>query len=368
MAATDPDDEISELSSKLASVEAVLDPGAMRAEAESLREQAADPDLWGDQQPPVGDPPPLLRGGRAARLEDLRQRLDDTRVMFELADSENDEPTRAEAQRDLASLRKEIDQLEVRTLLSGEYDAREALVSINAQAGGADAADFAQNLMRMYQRWAERHGYPTEVYDIYAEEAGSSRRRSRSRRPTPTARPRRARNAPDGADLQVRQPGPRQPPSPAWTWYQSSSRPTTSRSTRTRSGSTCTGPAGPAARASTHRLGRPDHPPADRDRCVLPERAQPDPEPRLGNVRSAGQTARAQAPGGGRQMAALRGESTGSWGTQIRNYVLYPYQNVKDVRTGMETGNTTAVLDGEIDDFIEAEIRWLRRGQNGEKN
>ncbi len=68
------------------------------------------------------------------------------------------------------------------------------------------------------------------------------------------------------------------------------------------------------------------------------------------------------------EMAALRGEAAGSWGTQIRNYVLHPYQIVKDVRTGMETGNTTAVLDGEIDDFIEAEIRWLRRTQNGEKD
>jgi peptide chain release factor 2 len=68
------------------------------------------------------------------------------------------------------------------------------------------------------------------------------------------------------------------------------------------------------------------------------------------------------------EMAALRGEVSGSWGTQIRNYVLYPYQNVKDLRTGKETGNTTAVLDGEIDDFIEAEIRWLRRGQDAEKN
>jgi peptide chain release factor 2 len=61
------------------------------------------------------------------------------------------------------------------------------------------------------------------------------------------------------------------------------------------------------------------------------------------------------------QMAALRGDGGRAWGTQIRNYVLYPYQNVKDVRTGMETGNAVAVLDGEIDDFIDAEIRWLRR-------
>jgi peptide chain release factor 2 len=61
------------------------------------------------------------------------------------------------------------------------------------------------------------------------------------------------------------------------------------------------------------------------------------------------------------RLSELRGESTSSWGTQIRNYVLYPYQSVKDVRTGVETGSTTAVLDGEIDEFIEAEIRYLRR-------
>ena len=61
------------------------------------------------------------------------------------------------------------------------------------------------------------------------------------------------------------------------------------------------------------------------------------------------------------KMTELRGETTSSWGTQIRNYVLHPYQSVKDLRTGVETGNTQAVLDGEIDDFIEAEVRWLRR-------
>jgi peptide chain release factor 2 len=65
------------------------------------------------------------------------------------------------------------------------------------------------------------------------------------------------------------------------------------------------------------------------------------------------------------KLANLRGESTSSWGTQIRNYVLHPYQQIRDVRTGLETGDTTAVLDGEIDDFLDAEIRWLKQHEDG---
>src|SRR5258708_526473 len=174
MAGTDPADEITALTSTLDSIEAVLDPGEMQREAADLREQAADPGLWADQDraQKVGRRLSYLEA-ELARLAGLRQRLGDTQVLFDLAESENDAPTRDEAARELAALRTEVDQLEVRTLLNGEYDAREALISINAQAGGADAADFAENLMRMYLRWAERHKYPTEVYDTsYAEEAG----------------------------------------------------------------------------------------------------------------------------------------------------------------------------------------------------
>ena len=172
--ATDPAGEIAELTAKLASVEAVLDPSAMSKEADGLRERAADPSLWEDQEQAQAVTRRLsYLDGELSRLASLRQRLDDTMVMFELSDSENDEAARAEAERDLAALRKEMDQLEVRTLMAGEYDSREALITINAQAGGADAADWAEGLQRIYLRWAERHGYPTEVYDTsYAEEAG----------------------------------------------------------------------------------------------------------------------------------------------------------------------------------------------------
>ena len=172
--ATDPAGELSELSSKLATVEAVLGPDAMRKEAEGLRERAAEPGLWDDPEQGQAVTRRLsYLEGEVARLENLHRRLDDTKVLFELAEAEGDAAAREEAARDLAALRKEIDQLEIRTLLSGEYDAREALITINAQAGGADAADWAEGLRRIYLRWAERHGYPTEVYDTsYAEEAG----------------------------------------------------------------------------------------------------------------------------------------------------------------------------------------------------
>ena len=125
--------ELSGLTSTLGTVEAVLDPGAMRKEADALRERSADPALWADQEQAQQVNRRLsYLDADLARLEALHQRLDDTAVMFELAESEHDEPTREEAERELAKLRKDIDQLEIRTLLSGEYDVREALISINA--------------------------------------------------------------------------------------------------------------------------------------------------------------------------------------------------------------------------------------------
>ncbi len=166
--------EISELTSKLASIEAVLNPDGMRKEADDLRERSADPGLWQDQENAQAVTRRLsYLDAELARLEALHARLDDLAVMFELAESENDEPTMQEALRELTAIKSQIDQLEIRTLLSGEYDSREALITINAQAGGADAADWAEGLQRIYLRWAERHGYPTEIYDTsYAEEAG----------------------------------------------------------------------------------------------------------------------------------------------------------------------------------------------------
>jgi peptide chain release factor 2 len=362
--ATDHTSEISELVATLESVAAVLDPEAMRKEADSLRERSAEPSLWDDQEQAQEVTRRLsYLDAELTRLESLRRRLDDTGVMFELAESEHDEPTKLEADRDLAALRREIDQLEIRTLLSGEYDAREALISINAGAGGADAADWTEGLRRIYLRWAERHGYSTEIYDTsYAEEAGIKSTTFTIRAPYAYGTLR----GEHGTHRMVR-----------ISKYDNQGRRQTSfamvdvlpvvqqvdhidipedemRIDVFRS----SGPGGQGVN-TTDSAVRITHLPTGIVVSCQNERSQIQNKATAMAVLQSKLLERKREEQAAK-MNELRGDGGRSWGTQIRNYVLHPYQNVKDLRTGYETGNTAAIMDGEIDDFIEAEIRWLR--------
>jgi len=362
--AIDPAGEISDLTSKLVSIEAVLDPDTMRKEADELRERSADPTLWEDQENAQSVTRRLsYLDAELSRLSSLRSRLEDLGVMFELLETEEDEASRTEALAELTAIRAQIDQLEIRTLLSGEYDSRDALISITAQAGGADAADWAEGLQRIYLRWAERHGFSTEVYDTsYAEEAGIksttfaikapyaygtlkgehgthrmvriSKYDNQNRRQTSFA----------GVDVipVVQQADHIDIPDDELRIdvYRSS------------------GPGGQGVN-TTDSAVRITHLPTGIVVTCQNERSQ------IQNRASAMAVLQAKLLERKREeqaskLSELRGESRRSWGTQIRNYVLHPYQNIKDLRTGYETGNTAAVMDGEIDEFIEAEIRWLR--------
>jgi peptide chain release factor 2 len=374
MAATDPADEISELSSKLDSIEAVLDPEAMRAEAADLREQSADPALWEDQARAQQVTRRLSRlEGELSRLASLRQRLSDTQTLFELADEETDPAAQAEARKeaagDLAGLRKDIDGLEVRTLLSGEYDEREALISINSQAGGADAEDFAGNLQRMYLRWAERHKYPAEIYDVSYGEAGIKSTTFAIKAPYAYGTLR----GEQGTHRMVR-----------ISKYDNQGRRQTSfagvdvvpvvemtdhidipddeiRVDVYRS----SGPGGQGVN-TTDSAVRITHLPTGIVVSCQNERSQIQNKASAMAVLQAKLLERRREEEA-REINALKGDGGRAWGSQIRNYVLYPYQMVKDARTGFETSQAEAVLDGEIDDFIDAEIRWLRRTENGDR-
>jgi peptide chain release factor 2 len=373
MAATDPTDEISELSSKLDSIEAVVDPEAMRTEVVDLREQAADPALWEQQDRAQAVTRRLsYLEGELTRLESLRQRLEDTRVLFELADEETDpsvrEATRQEAAGEVAALRKEIEGLEIRTLLNGEYDAREALISINSQAGGADAEDFAGNLQRMYLRWAERHKYPTEVYDVSYGEAGiksttfavkAAYAYGTLRGEQGTHRMVRISKYDNQGRRQTSFAGVDVVPVVEQTDHVEISedeiRVDVFRSS---------GPGGQGVN-TTDSAVRVTHLPTGIVVSCQNERSQIQNKASAMAVLAAKLLERRREEEA-EQLASLKGDGRRAWGSQIRNYVLYPYQMVKDQRTGHETSQAEAVLDGEIDEFIDAEIRWMRRQEKEE--
>jgi peptide chain release factor 2 len=370
VAAIDPTEEIKELGAMLTGIEAVLDLDGMRRDIGELREQAADPELWNDQERAQQVTRRLsYLDGELGKVEGMRNRLDDATVLLQLAAEEADEDARGEAERELGALRKEIEQLEVRTLMAGEYDSREALVTINSQAGGVDAADFAQMVQRMYLRWAERHGYPTEVYETsFAEEAGIKSTTFTVKAPyaygtlrgehgthrlvriSPYDNQGRRQTSFAGVDVVpvVEQTDHVDIPEDELRIdvYRSS------------------GPGGQGVN-TTDSAVRITHLPTNIVVSCQNERSQ------LQNRATAMTVLQAKLLERKRQeeaerMNELRGESTSSWGTQIRNYVLHPYQIVKDLRTGVEAGNPSAVLDGDIDDFVEAEIRWMRRQEAGD--
>jgi peptide chain release factor 2 len=142
----DVEADIKELSATLSSIEAVLDLDALRAAVADLEAQATRPDLWDDQEKAQKVTSQLShKQGELRRVTGLRSRLDDLPLLYELAEEAEDADAAADADNDRAKLREEIASLEVRTLLSGEYDERNALITIRAEAGGVDAADFAES-------------------------------------------------------------------------------------------------------------------------------------------------------------------------------------------------------------------------------
>ncbi|MBP2705948.1 peptide chain release factor 2 [Microbispora sp. RL4-1S] len=368
MAAIDPAEEINELSGTLKSIQDVLDVESLRKQITELEEQAAAPDLWNDPEQAQRVTSRLSHAqGEVNRVDGLARRLDDLPVLFELAAEEGDEDALHEAERELGALKSEVGALEVRTLLSGEYDAREALVTINSQAGGVDAADWAQMLLRMYLRWSERKGYPAEVYETsYAEEAGIKSATFAVKAPyaygtlrgehgthrlvriSPFDNQGRRQTSFAGVDvvpvveqtdhIDINEDDLR------IDVYRSS------------------GPGGQGVN-TTDSAVRITHLPTGIVVSCQNERSQ------LQNRATAMAVLQAKLLERKRQeelaaMNELRGETTTSWGTQIRNYVLHPYQIVKDLRSGVEAGNPTAVLDGDLDEFIEGEIRWMRRQES----
>ena len=351
--------DIQALRSTFSDIKAVVDVDALEKEIARLSDAAAAPDLWDDVENAQKVTSALShRQHELKRVTEVEKRIDDLEVLVELAVEMDDEDSAEEARHELAELEDVVNQLEVQTLLDGEYDERAAVVTIRSGAGGDDATDFAEMLLRMYLRWAERHGYSTKVMDTsYAEGAGIK-----------------------SATFEIDAPYA----------YGTLS-----------------------VEAGTHRLGA-----ADKRQTsfaaveVIPvmEEAQevdiPENDIRVDVFRSSGpggqsvnttdsavrlthlptgivvsmQNEKSQIQNRAAAMRVLQtrlmllqkeeeaakkkelaGTITASWGDQMRSYFLYGQQLVKDLRTGHEVGNPATVFDGDLDGFIAAGIRWRKR-------
>jgi len=367
MATPELPERLAALGTTMGSIEAVVDIPALRAQLADLEAEASAPNLWDDQEHAQQVTSRLsFAQGEIRRVEGLRSRLDDLPILFELAEDEGDEAALADAMRELELLETQIAELEVRTLLSGEYDAREAFVTIRSGAGGVDAADWAEMLLRMYTRYCERHGWPYEVNDTsYAEEAGIKSATFHVKVPYAYG----TLSVEQGTHRLVRispfdNQGRRQTsfaeveviPVVEQTDHvdvpEDELRVDVYRSS---------GPGGQGVN-TTDSAVRITHLPTGIVVSCQNERSQ------IQNRASAMAVLQSKLLERRRQeeqakMDALKGDSAGSWGNQMRSYVLHPYQMVKDLRTEEETGNTAAVLDGEIDNFVEAGIRWRKQQQ-----
>ncbi|WP_395692924.1 peptide chain release factor 2 [Nocardioides sp.] len=372
MAGPDYDVEIKQLQATMRTIEQVLDLDAMRAEIADLGEQVAAPDLWDDQANATRVTGRLSAlQGEVDRFTALRGRVDDLELMVEMAREEGDADALADAEAELGRLHKAVEALEVRTLLSGEYDAREAIITIRSGAGGVDAADFAEMLMRMYTRWAEQHKYPVEVFDVsYAEEAGIKSAEFAIHAPYAYG----TLSVEAGTHRLVRispfdNQGRRQTSFAAVevvpVLEQTDEIEVDENEVRVdvfRSG----GPGGQSVN-TTDSAVRLTHIPTGIVVSCQNEKSQ------LQNKASAMVVLKAKLLAKKKAEEAalkkdLKGDVAAAWGDQMRNYVLNPYQMVKDLRTGHEVGNPQAVFDGDVDDFIEAGIRWRRGAEKADSN
>jgi peptide chain release factor 2 len=357
--------EIKELRATMDSVRGVTDLDALQAQIKDLEAKASAPDLWDDPDAAQQVTSALSRANSERdRVVGMDARIDDLETLVEMGTEDGGDPeTIAEAERELTAIKKALGELEIRTLLSGEYDEREAVVTIRSGAGGVDAADFAEMLMRMYLRWAERHGYPTTVLDTsYAEEAGLKSATFEVKVPYAFGNL----SVEAGTHRLVRispfdNQGRRQTSFAAVEVIplieqtdhidipENEIKVDVFRSS---------GPGGQSVN-TTDSAVRMTHIPTGIVVSMQNEKSQIQNRAAALRVLQSRLLLQKKA-----EEAATKKEMAGdvkaSWGDQMRSYVLQPYQMVKDLRTEHEVGNPSAVFDGDIDDFIEAGVRWRK--------
>jgi peptide chain release factor 2 len=369
MADLDLTQEIRDLRATFADIGHVVDVEKLAREVLELKEQASDPNIWDDAANAQRVTSALShKQNMINKLESVKSRLDDLEVLVELANDAADASVQSEAKSELESLQKLVSELEVQTLLNGEYDSRAAVVTIRSGAGGDDATDFAEMLMRMYLRYAEKQKMPVQVLDTsYAEGAGIKSATFEIDAPfafgtlsVEAGTHRLVRMSPFNAagkrqtSFAAVEVVPLVEQTEAIEIPENEIRIDVFRSS---------GPGGQSVN-TTDSAVRITHLPTGTVVSCQNEKSQIQNkaaamrvlQSRLLEIRRREEEAKKKQ---------IAGDVKASWGEQMRSYVLAPYQMVKDLRTDYEVNNPSAVFDGDLDGFIAAGIRWRKQTQLG---
>ena len=361
----DVSDDISALRKRHREAAEYLKIDELRARRPQLETEASRPDLWDD-----ADQARLITGELSMVTDDLErydgygERIDDVETLAELAREEGDDTVAGEIEAALASLAADFSSLELRSLFTGEHDELDVIAEIQAGEGGADSQDWANMLLRMYLRWAERKGLETEIENVSAgSEAGISSAsflvkgryayglmrsehgvhrlvrmspfNAQGKRQTAFAALKVTPFLEDVPDIVIEDKDLRVDT------YRSSG-------------------AGGQHVNVTDSAVRLTHIPTGVVTTCQNQRSQHQNKDKAMQYLKA-KLAELQRQERQAELDAIRGvQHSVGFGSQIRSYVMQPYQMVKDLRTEHETGNVDGVLDGDLDPFMEAYLRWQR--------
>jgi peptide chain release factor 2 len=358
-------EDLAELTRRVRDAHEYLRIDEARARLVELDAESANPELWNDQEKARKVTTEQSRVRADVELVDgIGERVADAVTLFDIAREEGDDSVEGEIADSIAKAATELDRLELRALFRGEHDERDAICEINSGAGGTDAQGWAEMLLRMYSKWAQNRGFEFEVDEVQeGQEAGiksatfivrgryaygllaGERGVHRLIRISPFDANARRQTAFASLDcvpaLEQAEEPEIDPGDLRIDTYRSSG-------------------AGGQHVNVTDSAVRITHLPTGVVVAVQNERSQLQNRAKAMQILAA-RLAELQREEQRKQLEALSGDKREvAFGSQIRTYTLAPYQLVKDERTRHETGNVQAVLDGDVDAFIEAYLQWRR--------